>query len=199
MFLGANVKVSDDLFSDEFKTRLIESVSWLPVYLLNLWERHKSHELDIHWYYPIAFSDNVYADDIEPKLLELGEELKAIGECWGRIKEHLPFPVRLYECSLSANTFGTEGRVHQDVFEEARRAEHLTVLVYCSKTWNIDWAGETLFLNVENEITGAVMPKPGRVVFIENDPPHVGRSVSRTCPSDRRVLVFKSWRIPADA
>lgn len=194
MFLGPNVRVVDDLLPSEFKDRLIETASWIPMHFLNRWERFKSHELDMHWYYPIAFAEKPFTEDVEPKLLELDESLQAITECWRLVKASLGYPVRLYECMLSANTFGTEGRVHQDIAEEDQRANHLTVLVYCNKNWNLAWAGETLFFDDQNEITGAVIPKPGRVVIAEGDPAHVGRSVSRTCPTDRRVLVFKLWR-----
>jgi SM-20-related protein len=197
MFLGSNVKVVDDLFPGDFKDRLIETVSWMPMHFLNRWERFKSHELDMHWYYPLAFADQPFVEDVEPKLMELDESLQAIAECWAQIKSQLGYPVRLYECMLSANTFGTEGRIHQDIAEEEERVNHVTVLVYCNKEWNLAWAGETLFFDEKNEITGAVMPKPGRVVIADQDPPHVGRSVSRICPTDRRVLVFKLWRLSA--
>jgi SM-20-related protein len=195
MSTRANVKILDDLFSDQFKAQLIETVSWMPMHFLNRWERFKSHELDMHWYYPIAFTEAPFTEDVEPRLLELDDTLQAISDCWNRIKASLGYPVRLYECMLSANTFGTEGRVHQDIAEDDARANHLTALVYCNREWNMAWAGETLFFDENKEISGAVMPKPGRVVIAEGDPPHVGRSVSRTGPSDRRVLVFKFWRI----
>ena len=196
MFLGPKVRVVDDLFPGDLKDRLIETVSWMPMHFLNRWERFKSHELDMHWYYPIAFADEPFVEDVEPKLEALDESLRAITECWNQVKNGLGYPVRLYECMLSANTFGTEGRIHQDIAEEDARANHVTVLVYCNKEWNLAWAGETLFFNEHNEITAAIMPKPGRVVIADQDPPHVGRSVSRICPTDRRVLVFKLWRLP---
>lgn len=195
MFLGPNVRVVDDLFPGDLKDRLIETVSWMPMHFLNRWERFKSHELDMHWYYPIAYADEPFVEDVEPKLNALDESLQAISECWKQVKIGLGYPVRLYECMLSANTFGTEGRIHQDIAEEDARANHVTVLVYCNKEWNISWAGETLFFSEHNEITAAIMPKPGRVVIANQDPPHVGRSVSRICPTDRRVLVFKLWRL----
>jgi len=195
MLLAPHVRVVDDLFSTEFRDQLIETVSWIPMHFLNRWERFKSHELDMHWYYPLAFAEKPFEEDVEPKLLALDDSLQVITSCWEQIKAHVGFPVRLYECMLSANTFGTEGQVHQDIVEEDHRVNHVTVLVYCSKEWNIAWAGETLFFDEQDEITSAVMPKPGRVVIAEGDPKHVGRSVSRICPSDRRVLVFKFWRL----
>jgi len=195
MLLAANVRVDDHVIGPELRARVVEAVSWMPMHFLNRWERFRSHELDMHWYYPVAFSDEPYSADVEPDLQGLDASLQPIAECWQAIKASFDHGVRLYECMLSANTFGTEGRVHQDIGSEAERAGHITVLVYCNREWKVSWAGETLFFDEDNEISAAVMPRPGRVVFVEGDPPHVGRSVSRICPTDRRVLVFKLWRL----
>lgn len=194
MFTGPNVRVLDDLLSPELRQRLVDCVSWMPLHFLNRWERFKSHELDMHWYYPLAFSEEAYTADVEPALQELDPSLAPVRECWDRLKTAFEHPVRLYECMLSANTFGTEGRVHQDIADEAAREKHYTVLVYVNREWNVAWAGETVFFDADNEISGAVMPRPGRVVIAAGDAPHVGRSVSRICPTDRRVLVYKAWR-----
>lgn len=195
MYLSADVRVVDDLFSPEFRDQLIKTVSWVPVHFLNRWERFKSHELDIHWYYPIAFTDEPFTEDVESELAALDETLHPIVVCWRLVKSRLGFPVRLYECSISANTFGTEGRVHHDIDLKNERARHMTVLVFCTGKWDPNWAGETVFFDDSGEVSAAVLPSPGRSVIVSGDPLHVGRSVSRTCPSDRRVLVFKFWRV----
>ena len=167
----------------------------MPLHFVNRWERFKSHELNKHWYYPVAFSDELATADVEPKLRELDSSLQPIRECWDIVKAHLEHRVRLCECVLSANAFGTEGRIHHDSGELADRAKHCSVLVYVNREWQAAWAGETVFFDEAEEITGAVLPKPGRVLIAYGDAPHVGRSVSRTCPTDRRVLVFKMWMI----
>lgn len=190
---NSNVAVIDDLLPKALMTSLNEAVSWMPMHFLNRWERFKSHELDMHWYYPVAFTEEPFTGDVEPNLHDLDEALQPIAHCWDLIKASHSHPVRLYECMISANTFGTEGRLHQDIAEEDERARHHTALVYCNKEWNVAWAGETLVFDQNNEITAAVMPKPGRIMKISGDPTHVGRSVSRVCPTDRRVLVFKYW------
>jgi len=194
MLLNSSVEVFDDLLSPALASELISAISWMPMYFLNRWKEFKSHELDMHWYYPIAFSDAPYTEDVEPKLDHLDGSLQSITQCWHAIKaSHGDRPVRLYECMLSANTFGTEGRVHRDIAEDKVRDSHHIALVYCNSQWKPDWAGETLVFDEEGEIVAAVMPKPGRIVKIHGDPTHVGRSVSRICPTDRRVLVFKYW------
>lgn len=194
MFAGPNVKVMDGLLPPDVQQGLIECISWMPLHFLNRWEKFKSHELDMHWYYPLAFSEEPYSADVEPLLAGLDDSLQPVKQCWDIVKATFDHPVRLYECMLGANTFGTEGRVHQDIAEAEMRDKHYTVLVYVNREWKITWAGETVFFDADNEISGAVMPKPGRVVIAAGDAPHVGRSVSRICPTDRRVLVYKAWR-----
>jgi SM-20-related protein len=198
MLTGPSVQVLDDLLDDALRDELIETMSWMPMYFLNRKERYGSHDLDVHWYYPIAVSDDGDRADVEPQLAELDDNLQCITRCWNLIKASYPHPLRLYDCLLSANAFGTEGGVHRDIAAAAARPRHHTVLVYCNARWDIAWAGETLVFDDDHEVIAAVRPKPGRVMKIAGDPLHVGRSVSRTCPSDRRVLVFKFWALPVD-
>jgi SM-20-related protein len=196
MLSGLNMRVIDGLMPPGVQSSLIDCISWMPLHFVNRWERFKSHELDMHWYYPFAFAEEPYTGDAEPALQALDETLLPIKQCWEHVKAALDGPVRLYECVLSANTFGTEGRVHQDIADESLRSKHCTALVYLNREWELAWAGETLVFDDKGEVTGAVVPKPGRVAIIWGDPLHVGRAVSRTCPTDRRVLVFKLWALP---
>ncbi|MGI4846667.1 MAG: 2OG-Fe(II) oxygenase [Janthinobacterium lividum] len=177
---------------------LVQAVAWIPLHFINRSGQFDAHALDMHWLYPLVGSDDIFNDDAEAKLNELDAPLQPIVRCWELIKHRHAHPVRLYECVLSANAFGTEGRLHRDINhpKAGDRERHHTALVYCSKSWDPDWGGETLVFNDDrSEITAAVMPKRGRVLHIAGDPPHVGRSVSRICPSDRRVLVLKYWAI----
>jgi SM-20-related protein len=195
MLTGPSVQVLDDLLVDPLKSELIETMSWMPVYFLNRKERYRSHDLDVHWYYPIAISDDGDRGDVEPQLAELDQNLQSIARCWDLIKASYPYPVRLYDCLLSANAFGTEGGVHHDIGADWARPRHHTVLVYCNAQWDLAWGGETLVFDEHEEVSAAVRPRPGRVMKIAGDPLHVGRSVSRICPTDRRVLVFKLWAL----
>lgn len=195
MLVGSNVQVRDTLIPDALRESLIECISWMPLHFVNRWKEFKSHELDMHWYYPLAFSDMASAGDVESMLVELDDSLQPVFEAWCAIKASHAHPVRLYECMLSANAFGTEGRLHRDAPESGDRGRHRTALVYCNRDWQPEWAGETVVFGDDMEISAAVMPKPGRVMIIDGDPVHVGRSVSRICPTDRRALVFKYWAL----
>ncbi|MES2889837.1 MAG: 2OG-Fe(II) oxygenase [Pseudomonadota bacterium] len=191
------VQVLDDLLPEPLKSTLIEAMSWMPVHFLNRRERYATHEFDMHWYYPLAFADEGDRADVEPALQGLSEELQCVAHCWAHLKASYPHPVRLYECMLSANAFGTEGNLHHDIAHPPARARHHTALVYCNARWEPAWAGETVVFDERGEIQAAVIPRPGRVIKIAGDPAHVGRAVSRTCPTDRRVLVFKLWEVDA--
>lgn len=201
MLLDPHVQVHDDLLPDALKARLLETMPWMPVHFLNRRDRFRdAHPLDIHWYYPFAFTDDADHADVEPQFAALDEPLRCVADCWRLIKARWPGGLRLYECMLSANAFGTEGSVHHDIDRPDARPRHLTVLVYCNPRWDIGWGGETLVFDERQEVSAAVMPRPGRVMTLCGDPAHVGRSVSRTCPTDRRVLVFKAWQLaPGDA
>jgi SM-20-related protein len=195
MLTGSNVQILDGLLEPPLQEALINVVAWLPLYFINRQERFQSDALDMHWHYPITLSDNPDEIDVEGDLRALDEGLQPIAKCWDRIKAACAYPVRLYECELSANTFGTEGRVHHDIRNPALRSRHRTALVYCCKSWDANWAGDTLVFDELGEISAAVIPRPGRVMLISGDPKHVGRSTSRICPSDRRVLSFKFWAL----
>lgn len=193
MFITTDIRVLDDLLTPPLKAQLYETIAWLPMYFLNRSARYQTDSMDIHWYYPLAIVDESYTEDVEHKLMALDDSLVCVKDAWALIKKHVQNDLRLYECMVSANTFGTEGHIHHDVPERAPREKHLTILVYCNKEWKMDWAGETLFFDEQGEVNAAVIPKPGRVLICKGDPVHVGRSVSRICPTDRRVLVFKAW------
>ena len=190
-----DVLLFDDALAPELQAELIEVMSELPVFFLNRATHFKTHALDILWYHPFAYSEtDLRVDDVEPKLAALDESLLVVHRCWQAIQKLHDYPVRLYDCALSTNTFGTEGNYHHDISESSCRGGHHTALVYCCKEWDVSWAGETLVFDSNNDIVAGVMPKSGRILVIKNDPLHVGRSVSRICPIDRRVLTFKYWR-----
>ena len=93
--------------------------------------------------------------------------------------------VRLYS---NAYTYGTEGAIHKD----SGIKDNTTHLMYINMSWRADWAGETVFLDKNEEIYRAILPSPGRLVEFAGDIPHAARSVTKFCPVVRQVIVFKS-------
>ena len=70
-------------------------------------------------------------------------------------------------------------------------ADELTVLVYISPTWDIEWGGETMFFNEQDDCLFACTPKPGRVSIFHGAIKHVGRPPNRICYTPRYTLAFK--------
>ena len=105
---------------------------------------------------------------------------------WARLNKNNDLDlVRLYS---NAYTYGTEGNIHKD----SSIKDNITHLIYINMTWRADWAGETVFLDKNDEIYRAILPSPGRLVEFAGDIPHAARSVTKFCPVVRQVIVFKS-------
>lgn len=65
----------------------------------------------------------------------------------------------------------------------------LTLVYYCNLKWDVDWGGETLFCNSNNEVELAVSFKPNRVVLFESHIPHKPAPTSVDAPSYRFTFV----------
>lgn len=97
---------------------------------------------------------------------------------------------------INAYTFGTDGYAHKDDiwipknFGEDALSE--TVIIYLNEKWDIDWAGETVIFDQDNEIEKSVLPKYGRVLAFDSSKLHAARPISRACTTLRSVLVFKT-------
>jgi len=107
-----------------------------------------------------------------------------IWSIWNRINSTKRKLVRVYS---NAYTYGTEGTLHKD----STHYESKTHMIYLNSKWQPDWAGETTFFN-NDEISLAILPKPGRLIQFDGTIFHAARSVSRFCPEVRKVLVYKS-------
>jgi len=68
-----------------------------------------------------------------------------------------------------------------------------TAIIYCNGEWDVDWGGETVFLDSLNpsaEIIKSVIPKPGRMVVFESQTPHIARVPNLLYPKYRYTLVY---------
>ncbi|MBT0584858.1 2OG-Fe(II) oxygenase [Alteromonas oceanisediminis] len=70
-------------------------------------------------------------------------------------------------------------------------SNEMTALVYVAPEWDIEWGGETLFFNKNDDCAFACTPKPGRVVLFHGAIKHVGRPPNRICYKPRFTLAFK--------
>ena len=70
-------------------------------------------------------------------------------------------------------------------------ANEFTVLVYIAPEWDIEWGGETLFYDNNDDCLFACTPKPARVAIFHGSIKHVGRPPNRICYTPRYTLAFK--------
>lgn len=94
---------------------------------------------------------------------------------------------RLIRAYVNAMTFGTEGYPHTD----SQIRSDVTAVIYLNPDWRMEWAGETVMFDDENEIVKSVLPKFCRAVLFPGAMMHAARGVSRICPECRYVLVLK--------
>jgi SM-20-related protein len=123
---------------------------------------------------------------IEEELLSTAPILARV---WSELRREVLKHHRLARCYANAYPFGSEGSLHKD----ANLAAHFTSIYYPHLEWHPDYAGETVFFNeAADEIVAAVYPRPNRLVMFAGTIPHCARAVSRTCPTLRVTLMFKT-------
>jgi len=103
------------------------------------------------------------------------------------VKQHSPDKKwRVYRAYVNYGGHGDAMFSHVDA-----KSEELTCLWYTVPQWNIDWAGETMFYDKNDEIAYACVPKPGRLVIFDSQLKHSGRPPSRNCLHSRFTLALK--------
>jgi len=71
----------------------------------------------------------------------------------------------------------------------------LTALWYLCERWDLEWGGETMFYDAQDEIACAVRPQPGRLVIFDGAIKHVGRPPNRICYAPRYTFAIKFERV----
>ena len=133
---------------------------------------------------------NVVLSDSKIEREEVYHEVpKSIQDLWDYIQPRfMPTTPVLVRAYANAHTYGVEGYIHRDSKHDGDQ----TCIIYYEQDWKPEWAGETVFLNEdEDDVIKAILPKYGRMTIFPGKIKHVGRAVSRICPVARRVLVRK--------
>lgn len=113
------------------------------------------------------------------------EPIQRLYEC---LKPHLPPGCKLLRCYANGQTYGTDSKLHSD----DSRANTFTLLFYPMKTWQSDWAGETVFWNRQTlEIDTSIHPKSNRLLIFPAPYWHGARPISRYCEELRITLMWK--------
>jgi Rps23 Pro-64 3,4-dihydroxylase Tpa1-like proline 4-hydroxylase len=177
----ANELEQDPLFEIIDNTISKEEIKEIHTYFENIpWLRNGSSRTteSKKWNYPLNFEHN-----IEQKLLNhTNLILKSKG---------LDKLIKFKRAYASANFFGDLMEYHTDDNSKEFN-EIFTVMYYLNEDWNIEWGGETSFLNVTNtEIQHTITPKPGRIVLFDGFITHGPKPLNFGCNKMRIVLTFK--------
>ncbi|HJP97161.1 MAG TPA: 2OG-Fe(II) oxygenase [Rhodanobacteraceae bacterium] len=95
---------------------------------------------------------------------------------------------RIYRSYCNHAAYGDMLFTHTDA-QPGRKG--LTALWYIAPEWNVEWGGETLFYNSNQDAEVAVTPKPGRLVVFDGSIVHAGRPPNRICYAPRYTLALK--------
>lgn len=99
-----------------------------------------------------------------------------------------------YRAYTNVASYGDMLFTHTDCLPDQH---DLTALWYLCERWDIEWGGETMFYDAQDEVACAVTPKPGRLVVFDGAIKHVGRPPNRICYAPRYTFAIKFERVAA--
>ncbi len=99
---------------------------------------------------------------------------------------------RPYRAYTNVASYGDMLFTHTDCLPDQH---DLTALWYLCERWELEWGGETVFFDREDEIACAIRPRPGRLVIFDGAIKHVGRPPNRICYAPRYTFAIKFERI----
>jgi hypothetical protein len=86
---------------------------------------------------------------------------------------------------MNGHTAGGHGNIHKD--SEFRNGR--TFIIYCNKTWNPEFGGNTMFVIGEDVLS--TYPYPFSAVYFQNNQNHFAGPLSRNFNGLRVTLAFK--------
>lgn len=101
---------------------------------------------------------------------------------------------RPYRAYTNVASYGDMLFTHTDCLPDQH---DLTALWYLCDRWDVEWGGETMFYDAQDDVACAVTPKPGRLVIFDGAIKHVGRPPNRICYAPRYTFAIKFERIAA--
>jgi len=89
---------------------------------------------------------------------------------------------------VNCSVFGDSYYAHRDCNPQER---HVTALYYANLDWRLDWGGETIYYNDDEDAELVILPRPGRLVVARGAVLHRGGVPTRTCHEERYTLAYK--------
>jgi hypothetical protein len=106
------------------------------------------------------------------------------------------FDYRPYRAYTNVASYGDMLFTHTDCLPDQH---DLTALWYLCEQWDLEWGGETLFYDAQDEIACSIRPRPGRLVIFDGAIKHVGRPPNRICYAPRYTFAIKFERVAVGA
>lgn len=104
------------------------------------------------------------------------------------LAKHFPNErLKLDRAYVNQNVFGDISFVHTD----SRRDPDVTAVYFAHERWHIDWGGETMFFDRNDDASFAVSPKPGRLILFRGNIKHKVGVPTRQCMAARFTIAFK--------
>lgn len=110
-----------------------------------------------------------------------------------RFMDVVPDDYILVRSMASANTFGLDGDWHTDWPDPG---VSITGVLYTDRVWDINWGGETLFVDSDGKMA-ASQYEPRKLVTFDSSISHIGKGPQRRCREMRSILAFQA--VHADA
>ncbi len=131
--------------------------------------------------------------DIPPEKVALDPFLRGLRQTVERLFPDEQFSdQRAY---VNCSVFGDSYYAHRDCEPQQ---QHVTALYYANLEWSIDWGGETIYYNDDEDAELVILPRPGRLVVARGAVLHRGCVPTRNCHEERYTLAYKlnSSRLP---
>lgn len=104
------------------------------------------------------------------------------------MSENFPIDLKPDRVIVNAYNHGDSSWLHRD-------GNCWTAIAYLNEHWDMNWGGETIFVEDGGDIIMSVFPTPGRVVLFDGKVLHGPRPVSREAPLPRLGVTFQCSEI----
>ena len=154
------------------------------------WKAHNQNDPHGHWNHQIGISTHqLNLADISSKLDDQIKEIwDYVSNKYKELKDN-----KIIRCYVNGHTYGVDGYFHKD----SSRKDEITIVVYLTEEWKLDWAGETVFAK-DGDLIHSSLPKKNRAAMFDASILHAARGVSRQCYQLRKTFMIKTRKARTD-
>ena len=148
-----------------------------------------------HFYAGWSFDnvEDIRGDNV-PSVFGLPNELIENSPLWAILNKYIQKffgpDYKPYNCSVNHTRFGDTPTIHRDTYD--KQVQDITLLLYLNPEWNVDFSGETVYFDEQNEIEFSVLPKFCRLAIHEGYIKHASRTPTALFRNSRYTLAIKA-------